>query len=140
MQDIISFITNHPYLFGAFGFVVFLLLVVEALRAKQNVYAIPPQKAVLFINHDNAQVIDIRPNEAFKKGHIIDAVSIPQTELNPQNKKLEKLRTRPLILVCSAGTESHKLAVQLLKKGYNIYSIAGGMRAWLNDQLPVVKE
>lgn len=140
MQDLTLFIANHPILLGAFGIVILLILIVEALRTKQNVYALSPQKAVQLINHENAQIIDIRSVDHFRKGHIIEAMNIPLAELKTNSKKLEKIRSRPIILVCSTGVESQKLASAWLKRGYTIYTISGGIRAWMNDQLPIVKE
>ena len=37
--------------------------------------------AVQLINHKNAVVIDSRSKEQYQKGHIIDAQSIPQHEI-----------------------------------------------------------
>lgn len=140
MQDITTFISNHAMLFFAAVVVFVVLLIVEALRAKRGSFNIDPLKTTQLINHQNAIVIDIRDPEAFRKGHIIDAILMPITDIKQLGKKIEKLKLKPLIIICAAGIESQKIAAFLLKNGYNAYSLAGGMRAWLNAQMPIVKE
>lgn len=140
MQDITTFITNHPYMIAALGILFVLLLIIEFIRARRGSFNISSLQATQKINHDNAAVIDVRANEAYRKGHIIDAISLSGKEIQDNTKKLEKFKNKPLIIVCTAGIESQKIASMLLKRGYNAFSLSGGMRAWMDAQLPVVKE
>lgn len=140
MQDITTFISNHAILFFAACIVIIILLIVEALRAKRGGFNISPLKTTQLINHENAVVIDIRSADAFQSGHIIDALSMQASEVTKLNKKFEKLKAKPIIIVCNGGIESQKIATFLLKNGYNAYSLAGGMRSWLSAQMPIVKE
>lgn len=140
MQELLKFISSHPVLSVATLVVFVLATTVELIRAKRNVFAIPASRVVKLINQDNAAVLDIRSNDLFKKGHIIDAISISAKEISDNQRKLEKFRARPLVLVCNTGMDSQKLAAQLLKQGYNCYSLSGGMRAWIDEQMPVVKD
>ena len=140
MQDLITFFGNHPLLSMAAAVVLVLVFIVELLRAKRNTFNISPTSAVQLINHQNAVVIDIRPNDIYRKGHIIDAQSISQQEMKNSLKKLEKFKNKPIIIVCSAGIESQKVAALLLKQGYNAFSLTGGIRAWNNAGMPLVKE
>ncbi len=140
MQDLTTFIAHHPFLWLAMFILFILLILIEFIRAKRNVFNIGPAKATQMINHDNAAIIDIRSVESFRKGHIIHAVSFLPQEIKTPAKKLEKFKGRTLILICQTGMESQKLAANLLKQGYNAYSLAGGMRAWMEAQMPVVKE
>lgn len=140
MQEFMTFLSAHSALtFAAVG-VFLLVIIVELLRAKQSIQDISPLKATQMINHDNAVIVDTRPNDAFRLGHIIDAVTIPANEIKQLPKKLEKLKTRPIIIVCARGLESRKIATFLTKNGYNAHSLAGGLRAWSEAQLPTVKE
>jgi len=140
MQDLITFISNHPVLCLATALVFVLATIVELIRARRNIINISPSRVTMMINHDNAVVIDIRANDIYRKGHIIDAVSMTSKELRENSKRLEKFRIRPIIVTCNAGIESQKVAALLLKHGYNVYSLSGGMRAWIEAQMPVVKE
>lgn len=140
MQEISTFITSHSLLSIATIIVLLLVMVIEFTRARRNVFNINPGQVTRLINHENALVIDIRQNEVYRKGHIIDANSMNPKDLHQNPKKLEKFKNRPIIVVSNATTESQKIAALLLKHGYNAYSLNGGMRAWSEAQMPLVKE
>jgi len=140
MQDITTFITNHPFLSLMIAVIIVLLMILEWIRLQRNTFQVTPFTATQLINRDKAVVIDIRPTESFNKGHIIDAESMPAQELKDHLQKLEKFKGRPIIIVCTAGVESQKIAALLLKQGYNAYSLASGMRAWKEANMPIVKE
>lgn len=140
MQEITTFISHHLALSLAAIIVFLLVIVVEMLRTKRNTFNIGIPKAVQMINHENAVVIDIRPEDAYRKGHIIDARNMPANTLRESPKKLEKFKNKPIILVCVAGIETQKLASSLIKSGYQAFSLAGGIKAWHEAQMPIVKE
>jgi rhodanese-related sulfurtransferase len=138
MQDLMTFISQHLALTYTLAGTLLLLMLVEFLRLKRNTFCINVPKAVQLINREN--VIDIRNQDAFKNGHIIDAQALSAKEILDHSKKIEKFRTKPLILVCQTGQESQKIAALLLKQGYNVYSLSGGLRAWSEADLPLIKE
>jgi len=140
MQELTLFLSQHLLLSGATAIVLILVLLVEVLKLRQKSVNLTPTQATQLINHANALVIDIRPSEQYRKGHIIDSECLSLQELQQGNKKLEKLKSRPLIILCPTGTESQKLAAQLLKQGYNAHALGGGIRAWTNAQMPLVKD
>lgn len=140
MQEIIQFLSNHAYLTGGVIAVFVVLTLLELIRSKRNTSRLSPPGAVQLINHKSATVIDTRTQDQYSKGHIIDALYIPSHELSQSSKKIEKYKTKPIILVCNSGIESQKITTRLTKEGYNAYSLAGGMRSWYDAGLPVVKE
>jgi rhodanese-related sulfurtransferase len=140
MQDVITFITQHMLLAYAFAATLLLLMIVEYLRLKRTNFRISTQDAVQLINHNHAVVIDIRPADQFRKGHVIDSMSLSTSDILGTPSKIEKYRIKPLIIVCNTGIEAQKLAPQLLKRGYNAYALAGGIRAWTEANMPLVKE
>ena len=141
MQDLITFLSNHPALSLSGLFLIVLVIIVERMRAGTNKFALLPQQATQMINHQHAVVIDIRPADAFQKGHIIDSLSVPSRDLQASaRKKIEKFKNKPLIFVCGTGYESKKIAATFIKQGYNAYSLSGGLRAWIEAQMPVVKK
>lgn len=139
MQDFISFTFNHMSLSLALIVIFVFLIIVELVRTKRSAFQATPLAATQMINHENAVVIDIRPNDLYRKGHIIDSYSMTAKEMMDNPKKLEKFRTRPLIIVCPQGVESQKIATLLIKQGYNAYSLTGGIRGWTEAQMPLVK-
>lgn len=140
MQELSTFISNHPALSLAFAIIFVLVVVIEFIRAKRNTFNLSPADVTQKINRDNAIVIDIRPKDAYRKGHIINAESMTSAEIATNSKKIEKLKAKTVIIVCPSGIESQKIAARLLKQGYNAYSLSGGIRAWIEAQMPLVKE
>lgn len=139
MQDIATFISHHLGLTYAVAAVFVLLMIIEVLRLKRNNFSVDVTKAVQLINRENAVIIDTRANDIYRQGHIIDSVSIPGRDTLDQPKKIEKYRNKPLILVCNTGLESQKIAALLKKQGYNAFALSGGIRAWGEAQLPLIK-
>jgi rhodanese-related sulfurtransferase len=140
MQELTVFITHHPYLSAATLAVFIFAMLIEFIRAKRNAFNISPAQVTQLINRENAVVIDIRQNEIYRKSHIIDAQSINPKEILQNQKKFDKYKGRPIIVVANATNESQKIAALLLKHGYNAYSLSGGMRAWSEAQMPLVGE
>lgn len=140
MENFTVFIARHMGLFYSFAAILTVLMIIEFFRAKRGRAQIRPADAVLLINKQNAVVIDIRNNDHYRKGHIIDALNFPSRELAEAGKKLDKYKNKPLIVVCGTGTDSQKAAAELAKQGYNASILAGGIRAWTSADLPLVKE
>lgn len=139
-NDLFTFLLRHQTLSIALALVLVFLIILEIFRAKGRPFQISPRETINRINHENAVVIDVRNQDSFKKGHIIDAILISSEEIKSSPKKLDKYKKRPIILVCATGLESPKLAALLLKQGYNAYSLTGGLRAWREADLPLIKE
>lgn len=139
MESISVFIAHHLGLTYLFAATLLALMIVEMLRSKRTKVQVAAPQAVTLINRSNAVVIDIRNNDQFKAGHIIDAISIPMPPIAEASKKLEKYKNKPLILVCQTGMESQKAAASLKNAGFNAVAIAGGIRSWSESDLPLVK-
>lgn len=61
-----------------------------------------------------AIIIDVRPPNAFDRGHVADAVNIPVDRL-PINAERLKNMNRPIIFCCDSGYES-RIAVKMMKE------------------------
>jgi rhodanese-related sulfurtransferase len=139
MQELITFISHHLLLSIVLVLTVFLLIIVESLRGRRKVFELNAIQVTQMINHDHAVVIDLRDQADFRAGHIIDAIGLSPQEIAQTPQKIEKWKTRPLIFIGYTGLESQKMAAKMLKQGYNAYALAGGMRAWKEAQMPIVK-
>ena len=62
--------------------------------------------AVLLINRKDASIIDVREAQEFKAGHIPNARNFPMAQLKERKKELEKLKSKPILLVCQTGNRS----------------------------------
>lgn len=139
MQDFTLFLERHWNLSLAVLVLVVLLFILEGLRQKRKAQQLTPSQLTQMINHQNALVVDLRPAEQFSQGHIIDSLSLPLAEFKEKSKKLEKMKSRPLVLVCAKGLDSPKIASDLKTQGYSVHLLRSGIHSWTMDNLPLVK-
>jgi len=139
MQDFLTFLGNHLYLTGSILVVVLLLFIIEVLRIRKTMGGLNPQAAIQLINHEHAIVLDIRDTNTFKQGHIVHAHNVVAND--PFfDKKIDKFKQKPILVVCYLGVSSQQVMRQLQDKGYKAHSLQGGMKAWYDAKLPIVKE
>jgi len=116
-----------------------LLIVTEFQRRGKKYNDIRPVEAIGLINHKNAVVFDVRPNDAFKKGHVTNAINIPLEELKSNPKKAAKYKNKPVIIYCNSGTTSMAACKILQEQGFElIHNMRGGITAWERDSYPVI--
>lgn len=88
----------------------------------------------------NALFLDARERVEYDVSHITGAhhVGYNQFDLNA----LEHLpRNTPVIVYCSVGYRSEKIAEKLLSNGFsNVYNLYGGIFEWVNQGRPVMCE
>lgn len=131
-----EFLMQEWPLAGALVATILLLFFHESRRAGALV---SPQQLSNLVNQQQAAVIDLRDAADFRKGHIVDAINIPFAKLNERMSELEKLRERPLILICTMGQHSSSAGQQLQQNGFQVYRLSGGIGEWTAAQLPLVK-
>jgi rhodanese-related sulfurtransferase len=99
-----------------------------------------PTEATIWINRRKAAVLDLRPEEAFKAGHLPGAKHVPANEMTTKIEKLKLDRKNPLILVCETGASSRKAIAEVQKMGFaEVGTLDGGVQAWQAAALPLVK-
>jgi rhodanese-related sulfurtransferase len=137
MEQLFTFIGNHPLLVGAF--VLFLILFIRNEMSRGGA-AISSQKLVQLVNSENAIVIDVREANEYSEGHIVDAINIPFASFESRSDELNKHKDKPLIVACKMGQHSGSAGTILRKKGFtNVLRLTGGMAEWRGQNLPVVK-
>lgn len=139
MQDFIVFIQQHSTLALLLVVILISLSILEFFRLRKKGQQLTPSQATQLINHQNALVVDLRSAEQYAKGHIIDSLSLPYAEFKEKSKKLEKMKNRPLILVCAKGFDSPKVAASLSDQGYHVHTLGGGIDSWIHADLPLLK-
>jgi rhodanese-related sulfurtransferase len=139
MDRLLDYFTNHQYLAG--GLVVMIIIVVayEMRRLGQGSTAVAPNGAIRMMN-EGAVLVDVRPVNQFKDGHIAGARNVPGDQLATDAKALEKLSGKTLIMCCDTGSTA-SAAVRTLARGgiKNVFSLRGGLAAWRQENLPIVK-
>lgn len=75
-----------------------------------------------------ATVIDVRSTTEWHTGHIPAAKHVPLDRLQATSTGVRK--DLPVIAVCQSGVRSSAAARGLAERGYQAYSLTGGMGAW----------
>ena len=99
-----------------------------------------PTEATIWMNRRKAAVLDLRPEDAFKAGHLPGAKHVSSNEIAAKVEKLKLDRKNPLILVCETGVSSRKAIAEVQKLGFSeVGALDGGVHAWQAAALPLVK-
>lgn len=141
MDKYIQFLTNHYLLSGAW-LVVAGMLVYSFFSARLRGFnGIHPAMATQLINRENALILDVREDNEYREGHIVNSLHIPVGYLGDRMKELEKYKDRPIIVGCRSGQRSSQACAILKKQGFEaVYNLNGGIMAWKNDKLPLTKK
>lgn len=83
---------------------------------------------IKYIGNNNVIIIDLRDRDEYEAGHIPTAINIPYDELDEQKSRLQK--NYLLIFYCDRGNISLLASRDLIKDGYNIKSLYGGLRSY----------
>jgi rhodanese-related sulfurtransferase len=98
------------------------------------------QQATQRINHDNAEIIDVREAHEFANGHLPGARNIPFKEFAGRINELTALKEKPLILVCASGARSGRACAMLKKQGFaDLNCLQGGVPTWERAGLPLAR-
>ncbi|MFC3283839.1 rhodanese-like domain-containing protein [Litchfieldella rifensis] len=139
IDQLFEFVQNHPLLVGAFLLVLAAWIAYEVRSSSRS--GVTSSEATQLINREDAVVVDIRDAGDFKEGHIAGARNIPQSRLDARLSELEKLKDKPLIVVCKHGQASGIALGKLAKAGFErAFKLKGGMAQWQADGLPLVKK
>jgi rhodanese-related sulfurtransferase len=98
-------------------------------------------EAVRLVNRERAVLIDVSEPAEYAAGHPGGARNVPFGQLESANSKaLPSNKALPLVLVCRTGARSSRAVALLKKAGYeNVRTLAGGLAAWREANLPVEK-
>src|SRR5262252_1000655 len=115
------------------------MLLVPMLQRAMSGAGLSPGEAVMLINREKAQLIDVSEPAEYAAGHAAGARNVPLGSLE-STSDLPKNKALPLVVLCPTGARATR-AVGILKKlGYeNTKALAGGLAAWRDANLPVEK-
>lgn len=93
------------------------------------------------LNADEAVVLDVRDQKEYSAGHIAGALNIPYAKISEREPELSEYKDdRAIVVVDKAGQHAGAAGKSLVKLGYRVNKLSGGMTDWLNEKLPVVKK
>ena len=138
MDKVLEFANNNTLLVLALVISFFVVIFTELRRKASGLINVEATEAVRLINND-AVVVDLRSVDAYAKGHIVSARSIPLDELDGRLNNLEDVKSKPIVAVCDNGITSTKAVNTLRTAGFeSVYGLKGGMSGWSQAGLPVV--
>ncbi len=141
MEQYIEFLGRH-YILSAAWAALFLMVIYSFIGARLRGYKnANPAMVTQLINHDDAVVVDVREDNEYASGHIINSVHVPLSYLKERLKELEKYKSKPVIVGCKTGQRSGQACATLKKEGFEqVYNLSGGVTAWQADNLPLTKK
>lgn len=86
--------------------------------------------------HD-AAVVDVREPAEFMQGHVRGALLMPMTQLAGRMSELDS--SHPVYVICASGNRSRAMTDLLRSAGFDAYSVAGGIQAWIQSGRSVEK-
>jgi rhodanese-related sulfurtransferase len=114
-------------------------LLLPALQA-MGTPGLSPTQAVLLINREKANVVDVRSAEEFASGHLIGSKHVAVDQISTDLTKAVPDKKKPLLLVCASGMRSLKAQRLALQMGYEkVHSLGGGLKNWQDANLPLEK-
>lgn len=136
----LAFAGRHLYLSLGFVGLTVALIYTETARLFRGYKALRPAELTAMINRDNALVIDLSASNDFEKGHIAGSKSVQASQFDPESKLLTSAKQLPVVAVCRTGQASADAAKRLKKAGFEqVYWLDGGIQAWQQADLPLVK-
>lgn len=140
MQEYLEFASRHPILISIFVALLILIIVGEFRRKAGSAKPLTPVAATQLINGDNCLVIDVRPKNEYKEGHVIGAQQLNLSEIKDKGDRLSQDKNQAMIVYCRNGTQAPTAANQLKLLGYTqVYTLAGGLMSWQADSMPLEK-
>ena len=143
MEQFLVFLQKSPFhmlllgLAAASGTMLIWPLVSRPFRQVNEVGTF---EAVQLINRRDALVLDVRASGEYAAGHIASAKHVPEAQLADRIKELEKYKSRPIIVSCSAGSRAPSVSGMLRKNGFaEAFALKGGIAAWQQASLPLEK-
>ena len=111
-------------------------LVNDYLKTRDDLEAIPASELLDRIHNDLVTIIDVRPAEEYRQGHLPGAINIPLPELE---KQLQQLDPAQQVVAYCRGPHCVLAfdAVQTLRdRGFNARRLDGGLPEWRLRGLP----
>lgn len=111
-----------------------------ANEARSRIVEITPEEAAE-AGQRKAVLIDVREREEFQRGHVPGAMNLPKGSIELEIERRAPDPDVEIVTYCGAGNRSAIVAENLQRMGYTrVRSVAGGIRAWLEAGLPVVRK
>lgn len=122
--------TGLTLLFIAFGVYVFRNGVYSFWDS--DVKRIDTQEAQQMLQKKSYVLIDARAQDEFAVSHLKGSMLYEESLVHKLNKN------EPILIYCTIGVRSNRIAKQLSDMGFEVYDMQEGILGWANNELPVI--
>ena len=101
-------------------------------------HTVPEVTVQQVVKMDHIILLDTRKKAEFEVSHLKSAIWVGYSDFD-LNKMIDIDKQQPIIVYCSIGFRSEKIAEKLVASGYkNVSNLYGGIFEWVNNGFEVV--
>ncbi len=120
---------NTSYILIGLAIVGFLIY----NRVLSNVPSISSEESQKVISDNNYRFLDVRTDGEYSDGHIPNSIHIPLQDIQSRISEIEKIKDKKIIVYCRSGARSSMASKTLLKEGFNVSNLTGGIMSWKGE-------
>ena len=113
---------------------IFLALIIVGFflysRTNSNISKVSSEEGLELHNNEYYTFLDVRTNSEYSAGHIPNSLHIPLNELEGRMSEIESIKDKNIIVYCRSGARSSKATKTLLRNGFNVFNLSGGIMGW----------
>ena len=102
-------------------------------RVLSNVPSISSEESQKVISDNNYRFLDVRTDGEYSDGHIPNSIHIPLQEIKSRISEIEKIKDKKIIVYCRSGARSSMASKTLLKEGFDVSNLTGGIMSWKGE-------
>jgi rhodanese-related sulfurtransferase/DNA-binding HxlR family transcriptional regulator len=112
-------------------------LVNDYLAVKDNLEPVPAPALLERARDGLVTVLDVRPEEEYRAGHLPDAINIPLGELEQRLREFDP--SQEIVAYCRGPhcVLAYDAVARLRKRGFNARRLHGGLPEWRIEGLPI---
>ena len=99
-------------------------------RVLSNVPSISSEESQKVISDNNYRFLDVRTDGEYLDGHIPNSIHIPLQEIQSRISEIEQIKDKKIIVYCRSGARSSMASKTLLKEGFDVSNLTGGIMSW----------
>ncbi|MEL1234168.1 MAG: rhodanese-like domain-containing protein, partial [Candidatus Neomarinimicrobiota bacterium] len=99
-------------------------------RVLSNVPSISSEESQKVISDNNYRFLDVRTDGEYSDGHIPNSIHIPLQDIQSRISEIEKIKDKKIIVYCRSGARSSMASKTLLKEGFDVSNLTGGIMSW----------